>query len=79
MDSIEIYRDTDKHIQIDVKFEKDTVWLNQAQIVELFNSSKSNISEHITSIYSSSELNKDATVREFRTVGKEGLTPLLVL
>ncbi len=70
MNSIEIYRDTDKHIQIDVKFENDTVWLNQAQIVELFNSSKSNISEHITSIYSSGELKKKATVRKFRTVEK---------
>ncbi len=72
MNSIEIYRDKSKHIQIDVKFENDTVWLNQAQIVELFNSSKSNISEHITSIYSSGELNKKATVRKFRTVEKEG-------
>lgn len=71
-DKIEIYETADRETQIEVKFEEDTVWLNQAQIVKLFNSSKANISEHISSIYSTNELNEQATVRKFRTVQKEG-------
>ncbi|MBO4907580.1 MAG: virulence RhuM family protein [Bacteroidaceae bacterium] len=52
--------------------ENETVWLTQAQIIELFQSSKSNISEHITNIYEQGELVYEATVRNFRTVQKEG-------
>ncbi|MEA1972915.1 MAG: virulence protein RhuM/Fic/DOC family protein, partial [Candidatus Cloacimonadota bacterium] len=58
--------------KIEVRFEKDTVWLTQIQILELFESSKANISEHIKNIYQSNELSKEATVRKFRTVQKEG-------
>jgi len=52
--------------------DQDTVWLTQAQIVALFESSKANISEHIKHIYRSGELDKEATVRNFRTVRQEG-------
>ena len=52
--------------------EDETVWLTQAQIVDLFQSSKGNISEHIKNIYEQQELEKDATVRNFRTVRIEG-------
>ena len=41
----------DESISLQVKIEEDTVWLTQAQMVELFGSSKANISEHITNIY----------------------------
>lgn len=53
---------------IEVRVEDDTVWLTQAQIVSLFDSSKSNISEHIKSIFNSHELDDKATVRKIRTV-----------
>jgi prophage maintenance system killer protein len=69
---IEIYKNKDKDIAVSVQFEADTVWLTQAQMVELFNSSKANISEHIKHIYDDKELNKKTTVRKFRTVQKEG-------
>lgn len=59
-------------IQIEVKLEDETVWLTQPQIVELFNSSKANISEHIKHIFGSGELQPDATVRKFRMVRQEG-------
>ena len=59
-------------ISLQVKIEEDTVWLTQAQMVELFGSSKANISEHITNIYQQGELMQSATVRKFRTVRKEG-------
>ena len=62
----------DDSISLQVKIEEDTVWLTQAQMVELFGSCKANISEHITNIYLQGELVQSATVRKFRTVRKEG-------
>ena len=69
---IEMYQTPGGQIQIEVKFEEDTIWLTQNQIVALFDSSKANISEHIKHIFKSGELNEKATVRNFRTVQKEG-------
>ena len=59
-------------LQLEVRMEDETVWLTQAQMVELFQSSKANISEHIKNIYESSELSAALTVRKFRTVRLEG-------
>ena len=67
-----IYQSEDGSTAIEVKLENDTVWLNQAQIVELFDSSKANISEHIKHIFTSGELQEISTVRKFRTVRQEG-------
>lgn len=53
---------------IEVKMQDNAVWLNQEQLVKLYNSSKSNISEHIKHIFEEDELNEDLTVRKFRTV-----------
>ena len=57
-------------VKLDVKY--DTVWLTQAQMVELFASSKANISEHISNIFQQCELQPESTVRKFRIVRKEG-------
>ena len=62
----------DSTVSLEVKLEGETVWLTQAQMVELFGSSKANISEHIANIYQQGELLEEATVRKFRTVRKEG-------
>ncbi|MDE6339049.1 MAG: virulence RhuM family protein [Muribaculaceae bacterium] len=62
----------DEALKLEVRLEDETVWLNQAQIVELFCSSKANISEHLKHIFDSRELDREATVRKFRTVRKEG-------
>jgi hypothetical protein len=62
----------DDTIRLEVRMNEETVWLSQAQMVELFQSSKANISEHIKSIYQQQELDKDSTVRFFRIVQKEG-------
>ena len=59
-------------LSLDVRVEDESVWLTQSQIVELFDSSKANISEHLKHIFDSGELAKDATVRKFRTVRQEG-------
>jgi hypothetical protein len=58
----------DSSVQLDVMVENETVWLTQAQMVTLFDSSKANISEHIKNIYDTHELDKNSTVRKFRTV-----------
>jgi len=65
---IVIFQGKNNEINVEVKFEEDTVWLSQAQIIKLFNSSKSNISEHVKSIFSSGELIESSTVRNFQTV-----------
>lgn len=62
----------DSEVKFEVRLEEETVWLTQAQIVELFQSSKANISEHIKNIYEQEELEESATVRDFRTVRQEG-------
>lgn len=69
---IEIYQTGDGQTQIEVTFEQDAVWLTNAQLVKIFDSSKENISEHITHIFNSEELDEKSTVRNFRTVQKEG-------
>ncbi|MBI3597864.1 MAG: virulence RhuM family protein, partial [Nitrospirae bacterium] len=67
-----IYEGNDGESRVEVRFEGETVWLTQAQLVELFGSSKANISEHIKNIYMEKELSHQSTVRKFRTVQKEG-------
>lgn len=70
--NIIIYRNKEGSIKIDVRLEDETVWLTQQQMVNLYQSSKANVSEHIKHIYEEGELLKEATVRKFRTVQKEG-------
>jgi hypothetical protein len=67
-----IYKGEDGQSRLEVKFQGETVWLTQAQLVDLFQSSKANISEHIKNIFLEGELDLDSTVRKFRIVQKEG-------
>jgi len=67
-----VYRDGAGRVRLDVRFDGDTVWLTQAQLVELFGSSKANVSEHIKNVVEDGELDARATVRDFRTVRTEG-------
>lgn len=67
-----IYEGSDGAPNIEVRVEDETVWLSQSQLVELFQSSKANVSEHIKNIFAEKELQKEATVRKFRTVQNEG-------
>jgi len=57
---------------VEVTFEADTVWLSQQQIAELFQSSRTNIVEHIQHVYDEGELIEEATCRKFRQVRLEG-------
>lgn len=67
-----IYKDKKGNNNIEVKMYDNTVWLNQDQLVKLYNSSKSNISEHIKHIFEEGELEENLTVRNFRTVATNG-------
>jgi len=62
----------DETIQLEVRMEADTVWLTQQQMMELFQSSRTNIVEHIKHIYADKELDEFSTCRNFRQVRKEG-------
>lgn len=70
--NILIYQNENGNIKVDVRFEDDSVWLNQAQICEVFGKAKSTISEHIKAIFDEGELDKNSTVRNYRTVQNEG-------
>jgi hypothetical protein len=67
-----LYQAEDGTTKIEVRLENETVWLTQAQLVELYQSSKSNISEHIKHIFEEDELVEDSVVRKFRTTAADG-------
>jgi hypothetical protein len=72
MSEIILYTTDEGQTKINVQLENETVWLTQKQLVELYQTSKSTVSEHIKNIFSDEELNPEATVRKIRTVQKEG-------
>lgn len=67
-----IYTDESGLTKIDVKLEDDTLWLTQAQMCELYQTSRTNVVEHIKHIYEEGELQEEATCRKFRQVRQEG-------
>lgn len=67
-----IYQTDDGQTNIEVKIEDDTVWLTQQQMSELFQTSRTNVVEHIKHIYEERELDEISTCRNFRQVRKEG-------
>ena len=67
-----IYTANDGKTKIDVKLEEETLWLTQAQMCELYQTSKSNVSEHIKHIFEEGELNEESVVRKFRTTAADG-------
>ena len=70
--NILIYQNEQGNIKVDVKFEDESIWLTQSQICELYGKAKSTISEHIKAIFEEEELDKNSTVRNYRTVQIEG-------
>ena len=67
-----LYQTEDGLTKIDVHFEDETVWLTQAQLCDLYQTSKSNISEHIKHIFEDKELDEAVVVRKFRTTAADG-------
>ncbi len=70
--NIIVYVDDNGKPQVDVRFQDEMVWLTQAQLVELYQSSKANVSEHIKNIFDEGELDKNSVVRKFRTTASDG-------
>jgi hypothetical protein len=69
---IVIYQSEDGTTKIDVRMEDETVWLSQAQMADLFQTTKQNVSLHINNAFKEGELEPEATVKEFLTVQNEG-------
>ncbi len=67
-----LYQTEDKWPRIAARLENETVWLTQAQMAELFQTSVPNVSMHIRNIFAESELSAAATLKEFLTVRQEG-------
>ncbi|MEI6142727.1 MAG: virulence RhuM family protein [Mariniphaga sp.] len=67
-----LYQTEDGKTKIDVRLEDETVWLNQTQMIELFQTTKQNISLHVKNIFEENELQEGATVKEYLTVQTEG-------
>lgn len=61
-----------EEVRLEVRLENDTVWLTQAQMAELFETTKQNISLHTNNIFKEGELEQAATVKDYLTVQKEG-------
>jgi hypothetical protein len=67
-----LYQTEDKKTKIEVRLEGETVWLNQSQMAELFQTSKQNISLHIRNIFEEGELREESVVKEYLTTAADG-------
>ena len=67
-----IYQDDNGITKVNVRFSDEDVWLTQAHLVEIYQTSKSNVSEHLKHIFEDGELEKDSVVRDFRTTAADG-------
>ena len=67
-----LYKDDEGKLIVNTLFADEDVWLTQAQLVEIYQSSKSNISEHLKNIFEDKELDKEVVVRKFRTTTLHG-------
>ncbi len=70
--NVVIYQDDNGITRVSVRFSDEDLWLTQAQITELYQTSKSNISEHIKNILADEELDEISVVRKFRTTAADG-------
>ncbi|MDR1745893.1 MAG: virulence RhuM family protein, partial [Tannerella sp.] len=67
-----IYHTSDGVVELKVRLEDETLWLTQQQMAELFQTTKQNVSLHLTNIFKVGELEEAATVKDFLTVRQEG-------
>ena len=72
LNDIIMYQAEDGEIKLDVKMEKETVWLMQAQMGELFQKDRTVIGRHINNVYKEGELEKHITCAKFAHMGSEG-------
>ena len=70
--NIILYNDSEGKVNVNVRFAEEDVWLTQAQLVEIYQTSKSNVSEHLKHIFADGELDRNSVVRNFRTTAADG-------
>jgi hypothetical protein len=70
--SIVLYQTEDRGVRIECRFEAETIWLPQALIAELFQKDVRTINEHLVNLFEEGELSREATIRKFRIVRREG-------
>ena len=69
---IAVYESTEGEIRVDVRLERETVWLTQRQMAQVFDTTPENVLMHLRNIFASGELEADATTKEFLVVRTEG-------
>ena len=69
-----IYKTNNNGVSLNVRLEDENIWLAQANLFDLYQSSKSNVSEHIKNIFEEGELDENSVVRKFRTTATDGKT-----
>ncbi|MBO5466220.1 MAG: virulence RhuM family protein [Prevotella sp.] len=67
-----LYKDDDGKVSVSTRFADEDVWLTQAQLTEIYQTTKQNVSQHIDNILSDGELAENRTVKNFLTVREEG-------
>lgn len=67
-----LYQTEDGSTRIEVRFDGETVWLTQAQMAELFQTTRQNVGQHIQNVFDEGELQREATVKDFFLVQAEG-------
>jgi len=67
-----LYQSQDGEVRVDVRLERETVWLSLNQMAELFGRDKSVISRHLRNVFATGELEQAATVAKIATVQREG-------
>ncbi len=72
INQIEIFQANDNQIQVQVRFDKETVWLSQKMMAELFNKDSDTIGLHLKKIFAEMELEEMATTEYFSVVQIEG-------
>lgn len=72
--NIIIYQSEDGVTKLEARLEDETVWLTQAQLCDLFQKSKSTISQHIKNIFEEGELDEKVVVRNFRITNKKSMS-----
>ena len=75
MSEVIIYKTADKQTQVEVKFDNDTVWLNQAQFAELFQKNRTVISKHLNNVFKEGELNEKVECAKFAHSTEHGALP----
>ncbi len=70
--NIIIYHTADGKANVSLYAKDGTVWMNQNQLAELFDTSKQNIGQHISNILKDSELNEISVVKDYFTTAADG-------